>query len=209
MRTSSRATCLALLLTLVPWVLVAGKEGRANKRGKIDEALEQDPRGGARRELQKPRRSTTRPSVMPSSTTPRSPSASAVVGAAVWRRTWKVERQANLHEDGSGGVGLGLGVKTYQVIMMFENENVFENFVDNGWQADSQAGVAAGTKGAAAESTFHNGMAVFVRTKKGLIASADVRQPSIGGVTSTSKEGSRFRAEVRPRRSRAMKRGSR
>jgi len=75
---------------------------------------------------------------------------------------------------GTGGVGLGIGVKTYQVIMLFENEKVFENFVDNGWQGDAQAGAAAGTAGAAAQTTFHNGMAVFVKTKKGLMASADV-----------------------------------
>ena len=74
----------------------------------------------------------------------------------------------------TGGVGFGIGVKTYQVIMLFENEKVFRNFVDTGWQADTQAGAAAGTKGAAAETTFHDGMAVFVRTKKGLMASADV-----------------------------------
>lgn len=75
---------------------------------------------------------------------------------------------------GTAGVGLGIGVKTYQVIMLFENEKVFRNFVERGWQADTQAGAAAGTKGAAVEATFHDGMAVFVRTKKGLMASADV-----------------------------------
>ena len=75
---------------------------------------------------------------------------------------------------GTAGVGFGIGVKKYQVIMLFENEKVFRNFVKNGWQADTQAGAAAGTKGAAAKTTFHDGMAVFVRTKKGLMASADV-----------------------------------
>ena len=40
--------------------------------------------------------------------------------------------------------------------------------------ADTQAGAAAGTKGAAVSTTFHDGMAVFMRTKKGLMASADV-----------------------------------
>jgi lipid-binding SYLF domain-containing protein len=75
---------------------------------------------------------------------------------------------------GTAGVGFGVGVKKYQVIMLFENEKVFRNFVKKGWQADTQAGAAAGTKGAAAETTFHDGMAVFVRTKKGLMASADV-----------------------------------
>ena len=75
---------------------------------------------------------------------------------------------------GTGGVGLGIGVKTYQVIMMFENEKVFKSFIDKGWQGDTQAGAAAGSKGVAVETTFHDGMAVFVRTKKGLMASADV-----------------------------------
>ena len=75
---------------------------------------------------------------------------------------------------GAAGVGFGIGVKKYQVIMLFENEKVFRNFAEKGWQADTQAGAAAGTKGAAAKTTFHDGMAVFVRTKKGLMASADV-----------------------------------
>ena len=75
---------------------------------------------------------------------------------------------------GTAGVGFGIGAKKYQVIMLFENEKVFQNFVDKGWQADAQAGAAAGSKGVAAKTTFHNGMAVFVNTKKGLMASADV-----------------------------------
>jgi len=75
---------------------------------------------------------------------------------------------------GTAGVGFGIGVKTYQVIMFFEKPKVFENFIESGWQGDAQAGAAAGTAGAAAKTTFHNGMAVFVRTKKGLMASADV-----------------------------------
>jgi lipid-binding SYLF domain-containing protein len=75
---------------------------------------------------------------------------------------------------GTAGVAFGIGVKTYAVIMMFENEKVFENFVTNGWQAETQAGASAGSKDASVETTFHNGMAVFVHTKKGLMASADV-----------------------------------
>ncbi len=75
---------------------------------------------------------------------------------------------------GSAGVGFGIGAKTYQVIMLFENAKVFENFVEKGWQGDAQAGAAAGSEGVAVKTTFHDGMAVFVRTKKGLMASADV-----------------------------------
>ncbi len=75
---------------------------------------------------------------------------------------------------GTAGIGFGIGVKTFHIVMLFENPTVFTNFVEKGWQGDAQAGAAAGTKGAAAKTTFHNGMAVFVRSKKGLMASADI-----------------------------------
>jgi lipid-binding SYLF domain-containing protein len=75
---------------------------------------------------------------------------------------------------GTVGVGFGIGVKTYQVIMLFEKEKVFENFVRSGWQGDSQASAAAGSSDANAGVNFHNGMAIFVKTKKGLMANADV-----------------------------------
>lgn len=75
---------------------------------------------------------------------------------------------------GTAGVGLGIGAKTYQVIFLFETEKAFRKFVDKGWQADAQAGAAAGTAGAAAKTSFSNGVAVFVNSKKGLMASADV-----------------------------------
>lgn len=34
---------------------------------------------------------------------------------------------------GTAGVGFGIGVKTYQVIMLFEKDKVFRSFVDKGW----------------------------------------------------------------------------
>jgi lipid-binding SYLF domain-containing protein len=74
----------------------------------------------------------------------------------------------------TAGVGFGLGIKRYQVIMLFEDETVFHNFIDKGWQAEMQAGAAAGTEGMAFEKKFHEGMTVFVRTKKGLMARADI-----------------------------------
>jgi len=75
---------------------------------------------------------------------------------------------------GTAGVGLGLGIKRYRVLMLFEKEKVFRSFVEKGWQGDAQAGAVAGTDGVGVQTTFHNGMAVFVRAKKGLMASADV-----------------------------------
>jgi lipid-binding SYLF domain-containing protein len=75
---------------------------------------------------------------------------------------------------GTGGVGLGLGGQKYQVIFFFETEKAFRSFVDKGWKAETGAQAAAGTAGASAETTFHNGLAIYKMNEAGLMASADV-----------------------------------
>jgi len=75
---------------------------------------------------------------------------------------------------GSAGVGIGIGGKKYQVLFLFQDEQTFRNFVDKGWKADAQAGAQAGGSGAAAQTDFVNGIAVYQISDKGLIASADV-----------------------------------
>ncbi len=42
--------------------------------------------------------------------------------------------------------GLGMGVKKFSVIFVFDNEKVFNNFVNSGWQFGGQATAAAKTK---------------------------------------------------------------
>ena len=64
--------------------------------------------------------------------------------------------------------------KKYNVVFLFENQKPFDSFVDKGWQADTQAGVAAGTAGADAAATFRGGVAVYQITDKGLMASVDI-----------------------------------
>jgi len=75
---------------------------------------------------------------------------------------------------GTGGIGLGIGVQSYQVFFLFENETTFNNFVNKGWQADASAQAAAGKAAAGAQTGFVNGVAIYQITDKGLIASADV-----------------------------------
>jgi lipid-binding SYLF domain-containing protein len=75
---------------------------------------------------------------------------------------------------GTGGVGVGLGYKQYQVVMLFENKETFTNFIEKGWKAESGASAAAGTAGAGVGTTFTNGIAVYQFTDKGLIAQADI-----------------------------------
>ncbi|NIL99373.1 MAG: hypothetical protein GTN89_00050 [Acidobacteria bacterium] len=75
---------------------------------------------------------------------------------------------------GTGGIGLGLGGQSYQVVFFFETQKAFDRFVNKGWAADANANAAAGTKGANETASFNNGVAVFQVTNKGLMAQADV-----------------------------------
>ena len=75
---------------------------------------------------------------------------------------------------GTVGVGIGLGIQSYQVFFLFQDEKTFNSFVDKGWQADASAQAAAGKAAAGAQTGFQNGMALFMVTDKGIIASADV-----------------------------------
>lgn len=75
---------------------------------------------------------------------------------------------------GAGGVGLGAGLENYKLVILFENEDVYDRFVDGQWSAGTSAQAAAGRDGAAAVGKFNNGVAVYHLTDKGVIAQADV-----------------------------------
>jgi len=72
----------------------------------------------------------------------------------------------------SAGAGLGIGVKDYRVIFVFENEKALGQFMDSGWAADAQSDAAAKTKtsGAAFSGAVQAapGVWVYQITKKGL-----------------------------------------
>jgi lipid-binding SYLF domain-containing protein len=75
---------------------------------------------------------------------------------------------------GTAGVGFGLGVNKYQVIFLFQDSQTFDNFVNNGWQADAGATASAGTSAAEVKTNFVNGLAIYQMTEKGLMANADI-----------------------------------
>ena len=72
----------------------------------------------------------------------------------------------------SGGVGLGLGVKDFRAIFVFENEKAFFQFLDSGWSGSAQADAAAkaGEKGGAYSGAVEvtPGVWVYQITKNGL-----------------------------------------
>lgn len=75
---------------------------------------------------------------------------------------------------GAGGVGLGAGIENYKLVLIFQNEETYRNFVDGAWTAGTSAQAAAGREGVAAVTGFVNGVAVYHLTDEGVIAQADV-----------------------------------
>jgi lipid-binding SYLF domain-containing protein len=72
----------------------------------------------------------------------------------------------------SAGAGLGVGVKDYRVIFVFEDEKALGQFLNSGWAADAQTDAAAKTasSGAAYSGAVQvtPGVWVYQITKKGL-----------------------------------------
>jgi lipid-binding SYLF domain-containing protein len=72
----------------------------------------------------------------------------------------------------SAGAGLGMGVKDYRVIFIFENDQCLAKFLDSGWIGSAEADAAAKTnKSGAAYSgatMLSPGVWVYEITKKGL-----------------------------------------
>ena len=72
----------------------------------------------------------------------------------------------------SAGAGLGVGVKDYRVIFVFENEKALDQFLNSGWSGSAQADAAAkaGTSGGAYSGAVEvaPGVWVYQITKNGL-----------------------------------------
>jgi len=72
----------------------------------------------------------------------------------------------------SAGAGLGVGVKDYRVIFVFENEASLAKFMESGWAAETQADAAAkaGNSGGAYSGAIMvaPGVWVYEITKNGL-----------------------------------------
>ena len=62
----------------------------------------------------------------------------------------------------------------HQVIFLIEDSQTFDNFVNEGWQADAGATAAAGKSAAEVKTDFVNGLAIYQLTEKGLILNADL-----------------------------------
>jgi len=72
----------------------------------------------------------------------------------------------------SAGAGLGMGVKDYRVVFVFETQKALQSFIDSGWQASTDADAAAKgkTQGAAYSGAVAvaPGVWVYQITQEGL-----------------------------------------
>ncbi|HEX8818081.1 MAG TPA: YSC84-related protein [Terriglobales bacterium] len=72
----------------------------------------------------------------------------------------------------SAGAGLGLGIKDYRVVFVFENDKALSEFLNSGWSGSAQTDAAAkaGDKGGAYSGAVEvsPGVWVYQMTKNGL-----------------------------------------
>ena len=73
-------------------------------------------------------------------------------------------------------IGLQLGGEQYSEAIFFENKKAYDNFINGELKFDAQASAVAITAGASIDAAYQDGVAVFTRTKGGLMY-----QASIGG----------------------------
>jgi lipid-binding SYLF domain-containing protein len=75
--------------------------------------------------------------------------------------------------------GLGFGIKKFMLVWVFENEGVFDNFVNSGWSFGAQGTIAAknGVQGAAFQGAvpIASGVWLYQMTAKGLAAELTVK----------------------------------
>jgi lipid-binding SYLF domain-containing protein len=71
-------------------------------------------------------------------------------------------------------VGLLAGAESYSELVFFKDKETFENFKHGKTKLSAQAHAVAAKQGAAASSSYSEGVAVFVQTKGGLMADASV-----------------------------------
>ncbi|GHF95908.1 lipid-binding SYLF domain-containing protein [Thalassotalea marina] len=77
-----------------------------------------------------------------------------------------------------GGVGLGLGVKDYRIVMVFHTQKAMNNFIESGWTfgGNADAAAKAGEKGGSVEGeAYYGDVTVYTLTESGLALQATIK----------------------------------
>jgi lipid-binding SYLF domain-containing protein len=94
-------------------------------------------------------------------------------GSGVVFKNGSVVGSANLKQ---ASIGFQLGGQQYSEVIFFENKKAFDNFSNGKLKFDAQASAVAIKEGASIDAAYNDGVAVFTKTKGGLMYEA-----SIGG----------------------------
>lgn len=80
---------------------------------------------------------------------------------------------------GSGGLGIGLGVKDFRAVFIFKTQKAMSDFIDNGWDFSGQADAAAksGDKGGegSVAKTAVNDVEIYQMTENGIALQATLQ----------------------------------
>ena len=74
----------------------------------------------------------------------------------------------------TGGLNIGGGVKFYQVVFLFPDKATMNDFVENGWSADTDVGAQSGDEGASLGMRLKNGVIVHNLSDEGLVLAASL-----------------------------------
>ena len=78
----------------------------------------------------------------------------------------------------SGGMGMGLGAKEYYSVFIFDNEKVFNDFIDDGWEANTEIDTSFKKKddGEAMNESYNvrDGVKLYKVTKSGAIIQMNI-----------------------------------
>lgn len=77
-----------------------------------------------------------------------------------------------------GGIGVGLGVKDYRIVMVFHTNEAMDNFINSGWTFGGNADAAAksGDKGGSVEGeAYYGDVTVYTFTENGLALQATIK----------------------------------
>jgi lipid-binding SYLF domain-containing protein len=79
---------------------------------------------------------------------------------------------------GEVGLGLGLGVKDFRAVFVFDNQATFNRFVESGWEFGAHADAAAKAKdkgGAVGGEVLIDGITIYQLTESGLALQATIK----------------------------------
>jgi len=71
-------------------------------------------------------------------------------------------------------IGFQAGGQKYSEVIFFENKKTYEHFTSGNFELSGQVSAVVAKEGAAAQTKYSKGIAIFVHTKAGLMAEASI-----------------------------------